>query len=157
MHQIGLKAACLTTCAALLLGIGAAGCGSSDSTDTTTTAITKSAFVAQANAICTKGNKVQSAAGAKLGKNPSQAQFTAYTKDTVIPNIQGQIDSVRALGAPAGDEATVSHMLDLAQADLNKIKADPTLLQDNSDQFANFAKIAHPYGLTACDPNNPNS
>ncbi len=156
MRQIGPKHACLTTCAVLLLGIGAAGCGSSDSTDTTT-AITKAAFVAKANAICTKGNKAQNAAGEKLGQNPSQAQFTAYAKDTAIPNIQGQIDSVRALGAPAGDEATVSHMLDLAQADLNKIKADPTLLQGNSDQFADFAKIAHPYGLTACDSNNPNS
>ena len=96
MHQIGLKATCLVTGAVLLLGIGAAGCGSSGSTDTTTAAITKSAFVAKANAICTKGNKVQNTAGEKLGKNPSQAQFTAYVNNTVIPNIQGQIDSVRA-------------------------------------------------------------
>ena len=71
-----------------------------------------------------------------------------------MPSIQAQINGIRSLGAPSGDEATVTNMLNVAQADLNKIKADPTLLVGKQDQFANFAKIAHPYGLTRCAPSS---
>ena len=45
-------------------------------------------------------------------------------------------------------------MLNLAQADLNKIKANPTsLLTSKTNPFTNFANIAHPYGLKACAKN----
>jgi hypothetical protein len=137
--------------AMLIVGLGAAGCGSSSSSSTTsTTAITKTEFLAKGNAICATGNKVLNAVGSKLGKSPTQAQITAAVKTAYVPSIQAQINGIRALGAPAGDEATVTNMLDLAQADLNKIKSDPTLLVSKSDPFANFAKVAHPYGLTRC-------
>lgn len=141
--------------ATLIAGLGAAGCGSdskSTSSSTSTTAITKAEFLAKANAICTKGNKQTDAAGAKLGENPSPAQITAVVKNTDVPAIQTQIDGIRALGAPSGDEATVTNLLNLAQADLNKVKSNPALLAGESDPFADFAKIAHPYGLEACDP-----
>jgi hypothetical protein len=140
--------------ATLIVGLAAAGCGSSSSssktTSTATPAITKAAFLAKANAICTQGNKVSNAAAAKLGKSPSQAQITALVKSTDVPSIQTQIDGIRALGAPAGDQATIANILNLAQADLNKVKSNPALLAGTTNPFANFAKIAHPYGLTAC-------
>ena len=41
-------------------------------------------------------------------------------------------------------------MLRLVQADLNKLKSNPTLVA--TDIFGDFAKVAHPYGLTACAP-----
>jgi hypothetical protein len=144
--------------APVLVALAAAGCGSSSSSDTSsttsTTAITKTEFLARANAVCAAGNKVTDTAGAKLGNNPTQAQVTAVAKTVFVPSIQGQINRIRALGAPSGDEATVTHMLNLAQADLNKVKADPTLLFGKTDQFTNFAKIAHPYGLTRCAPDS---
>ena len=67
--------------------------------------------------------------------------------------VEDKIDGIRALGAPSGDQATVTNMLNLAQADLNKVKSNPTLLAGNTNPFADFAKVAHPYGLTACAPN----
>ncbi len=140
---------------AVLAVVFAAGCGSSNSSSSTSTAaLSKAAYVAKANAICNAGQQKQNAAQAALGKNPTQAQLTAYATDTVVPNIQAQIDQVKALGAPSGDEATVTQFLNLAQADLNKIKSDPSIIvTSDTDQFADFAKLAHPYGLTACDPN----
>ncbi len=42
-------------------------------------------------------------------------------------------------------------MLNLAQADLNKVKSNPLLLTGTS--FADFAKAAHAYGLKACAQN----
>jgi hypothetical protein len=139
--------------ATLIVGLGAAGCGgsSSQSGSTSTAAITKPAFLAKANAICRKGNKQTNAAGATLGRHASQAQIVAVLKRTDIPSIQAQIDGIRALGAPSGDQATVTNLLSLAQADLNKVKSNPALLVGKSDPFADFAKIAHPYGLKACD------
>jgi hypothetical protein len=138
--------------AALVIAtLGAAGCGSSSkSTTTSTPALTKADFLARGNAICTNGNKVTDAAASKLGKSPSKAQVVASVKSTTVPSIQAQITAIRALGAPSGDEATVTKFLDLAQADLNKIKSNPAVLFSNVNSFADFAKIAHPYGLTAC-------
>ena len=146
----------VATATALLVGLAATGCGSSSGTSTTTstTAITKTDFLVKANAICTLGNKTLNKVGSKLGNSPSQAQITAAVKAAYVPSIQAQINGIRKLGAPSGDEATVTNMLDIAQADLNKIKADPALLVGKKDQFANFAKIAHPYGLTRCAPDS---
>jgi hypothetical protein len=118
----------------LAVGLVAAGCGSSnDNSSTSTAGLTKAEFVAQANAICDKGNK----------------------QDAGVAGIQSQIDQVRALGAPSGDEATVTNMLDVAQADLDKVKANPALLNSSkANPFGDFAALAHPYGLTSCAPNS---
>jgi uncharacterized protein with PIN domain len=135
----------------LVAGVTSAGCGSSSKTaSTTTAAITKAAFVAKANAICGKADPELSAAGAKLESRPPQAEIAALVKTTYLPSIQAQITSIKALGVPAGEETTVANMLGLAQADVEKIKADPSLIA--TDAFADFAKVAHPYGLTACAP-----
>jgi hypothetical protein len=122
-----------------------AGCGGSSKP-----AITKTAFLTKANAICTKGNTVTNAAGAKLGNNPTRAKIIAIVKTEFVPSIQGSISSIRALGAPSGDQAKVTSMLNLAQADLNEVKSNPLLLAGKTSPFASFAKVAHPYGLTAC-------
>lgn len=140
----------------LIAGLGAAGCGSSSSsgsgasTSATTPAITKAEFVAKANVICGRADPVLSAAGAKLATQPSKEQVATLVKGTYVPSIQEQITAIRALGAPAGDEAAVASMLKLAQADLSKLEGDPGLVA--TDVFAGFAKVAHPYGLTACAP-----
>jgi hypothetical protein len=141
--------------ATLVLGLAAAGCGSSSSSSSSSktssaAAITKTAFLAKANAICKQSNVRTNAAGASLGKNPSQAQAIAVVKTKFVPSIQTSITSIRALGAPAGDGAKVTMFLSLAQADLNKVKSDPSLILSPKSPFTNFAKIAHPYGLTAC-------
>jgi hypothetical protein len=136
----------------LIVGLGAAGCGSSSSSNksTPTTAITKAEFVAKANAICGSADPVLSAAGAKLASHPPEAQIAAVVKGTYVPSIEAQITGIRALGTPSGDQATVTSMLKLVQADLNRLKSNPALVA--TDVFADFAKVAHPYGLTACAP-----
>ncbi len=45
----------------------------------------------------------------------------------------------------------MTNLLNLAQADLNKVKSNPALLATGgTSPFADFAKVAHPYGLKAC-------
>jgi hypothetical protein len=139
----------ISATAVLVAGV-VAGCGSSGNS-TSTAALSKTAYLAKANAICKAGNAKQRADQMALGKHPSQAQITTYITGTQIPDIQSQIDQVKALGAPSGDEVVVNKYLATAQADLDKIKSDPSLAYNaKSDPFADFAAIAHPYGLTSC-------
>jgi hypothetical protein len=148
-----LGAAVLVLCV-----FAASGCGSTSATSsskpatTAAPAISKSEFVARANAICVKGNAQSRAAQAKLGGNPTEEQIVAFVRGVEVPAVQAQINAIRALGAPAGDQATVKKMLDSAQAAVNKVKIVPTILTTGEDVFASFAKIAHPYGLTSCSP-----
>jgi hypothetical protein len=136
----------------LMVGLGVAGCGggSSSTKSTATIVITKAEFVAKANAICGRADPVLSGAGARLASHPSRAQIAAMVKGTYVPSIEAQIAGIRALGVPSGDQVAVTSMLRLVQADLNKIKSNPALVA--TDVFADFAKLAHPYGLTACAP-----
>jgi hypothetical protein len=159
------KGAAIAIAATLMLTLAAAGCGSSSSSSSssTTAAVTKASFLAKANTICTKGNKEQAAASAKLQKQQkniqtqqkSNAAFAVFVHGTLVPNVQGQIDAIRALAVPAADQATVTHLLNIAQADLNKVKANPTAsLSGKTNPFANFAKPAHAFGLKACASNS---
>ena len=153
----GRPAAWLILTASLILGVGAAGCGSNNKSTTTSTvataAITKAEFLAKGNTICVQGNQRLGAAQNSLGAKPSQAQITAFVKSTFGPGIQSQIDEIRALGAPNGEQATVTNMLNLAQTDLSKIESNPALLA-SGPPFVDFAKLAHSYGLTACARNS---
>lgn len=136
----------------LTLSLGAAGCGGSSHTATSAppAAITKAAFVEQANAICAKSDHVLLAATGKLEHRPTGAQVASLVKGTFVPSIQAQITGIRALGTPAGDQAVLTSMLNLVQADLNRLKSDPALIATNL--FGDYANVAHPYGLTDCAP-----
>lgn len=138
-----------------------AGCGSSSSSSSSTAAavtsaptISKSAFLAKANAICVRGNAESKAARAKLGASPTEEQIVSFVRGTEVPAVQAQINQIRALGAPAGDQATIKKMLDLAQQAVGRVKVVPTILTTGEDVFAPFAAIAHPYGLTSCAPSS---
>ena len=141
----------------LIAGLGAAGCGSSSTKTATSTAstaavptITKAAFVVKANEICAKADPALSEATAKLATHPPATQVVAVVKSTYVPSVETQITSIRALGVPSGEQAAVTKMLTLVQTDLNKLKSNPALVA--TDVFGDFARVAHPYGLTACAP-----
>jgi len=145
--------AAIAVAAPLLVALAGIGCGSSKSSNTTTVAaLSKPQFLAEGNAICAQGNQKIGPASQALGNHPSQAQITDFVTSTFVPNIQSQIDGIRALAAPTADKAAVKTMLDVAQANLNRMKSDPSLLAANTPPFGEFAKLAHPYGLTACAP-----
>lgn len=138
---------------AVALTAGLAGCGGGGDSSATTTALGKGEFLAKANAICARGNKQTDEAFSGLDAKPSSAQVEKAIETGFVPAVQAQIDEIRALDAPEGDEAKVEHMLDLAQEDLDGIRADPIAYAEESDggkRFANFARLAHPYGMTSC-------
>jgi len=153
----------LVLMAALIVGVCVAGCGSSsNSTSTETTAtISKAEFVAKGNAVCVKGEKAQEAEiNAYVKKNglenkkPSKAQEAELVETVLVPNIQSQINGVKALGAPSGEEQQVSSALELSQQTLEKIEANPELAFGKKDTFAAAGKQLHALGLKECAPNS---
>jgi hypothetical protein len=144
----------------VLAGLLVGGCGSSSSSSSSSTAaakpaLSKAQFIAQGNAICTQGNKNLAAAEKQLGSNPTEAQFAAFLGGPFKSEVQRQITALRALGAPAGDSGTVSHILGLAQSDLDRVSADPkSFVTAKTSPFKDFSTAAHAYGLTVCAEEN---
>jgi hypothetical protein len=140
--------------ASLIAGLVVAGCGSSGSSSTKATAtppaITKPELVAKANAICTSGNGPILAAAGKLVGHPSKAEVISIVESTYVPAVEGELASIKALGVPPGEQATIARMEKLASAELNKLRSNPALV--TTDVFGGFARVAHPYGLVACAP-----
>ena len=142
----------MTLAAPLILVVVAAGCGSSSKS---TPALTKAEFLKKGNAICKKGNDQINKVAQKLFPNrkarPSKAQLNKFATGTLIPSVQSQINGVKALGAPKGDEAKVNAIVTTAQAALDKAKKDPILLTGSKhDPFAKANKLSKAYGLTVC-------
>jgi len=137
------------------LAVLAAGCGSSSSSNSTaatvTGQLTRAEFVAQANSICVKGTERTEKAGRSLGNSPTEQEAAVAVPAKFVPAVQTQIDELKALSAPTGEEAAVASMLDLAQNDLDKVKGEPKLAFETKT-FADFAAVAHAYGLKSCAP-----
>jgi hypothetical protein len=148
--------------ALLFAGLLVAGCGSSSSSTTTTAAITKAEFVAKGNASCVANQKKQQAEITafvkKLGINekeePTKAQQKEIVDSVYVPNVQNQIDYVKGLGAPSGEEQQVTAALDSAQETLNKVKADPELAFAKQSPFKATGEMLHALGLTQCAKNS---
>jgi hypothetical protein len=160
MHSNRLIPVLLIALGLALLG---AGCGSSKKDSSTTSAsksgsasISKKDFLKKGNAICKAGNKQINAQGKKLfgglkGK-PSTSQMTRFTKKVLIPSVQQQVDKIRALGAPKGDEAKVKAIVDAAQQGVEKGKQDPLALAQakGGGPLTKANKLARQYGLKVC-------
>ena len=150
MRSVGIVVAIVTA----LVAVGFTGCGGGDdSSSTTTAAISKDDFVEFGNKICAEGNKTFDAAAksAFSGGKPTEAEMTKFVDETAVPTIQGEIDGIRAIGAPEGDEDQVNAILDAAQKGVDTISADPTAFgPGNADPFAEANKLASDYGLTEC-------
>jgi hypothetical protein len=153
----------LALMAVLIVGVSVSGCGSSSSSTATetTAAITKAEFTSKGNAVCVKGEKAQEAEinayVKKHGlekKKPTKAQNVELVKTVLAPNIQSQIDGVRALGAPTGEEQQVNSALELSQQTLEKIEANPELAFGKESAFAAAGKQLHALGLKECAPNS---
>ena len=142
--------------AILAMVLVATGCGSSKNKSAASAkpALTKAEFLKKGNAICKRGNQQINKAARTLFPNkkarPSQAQLKKFATGTLIPSVQRQINGVKALGAPKGDEAKVRAIVTSAQAALDQGKKDPLRLVSKHDPFTKSDKLAKAYGLTAC-------
>ena len=152
---------------ALLAALGAiallvAGCGSSDNgtTDTTTASLTKAEFLKQGNAICAAGNKKLEAGFESFGKEhnlsekkePTEAEFEELAETVLVPGVQSQVEGLRALGTPEGDEGELDELLTSAEEAVEEVEEEPQLIaeENGEEPFSTVNKEARAYGLTTC-------
>jgi hypothetical protein len=146
---------------AVAIAFAAIGCGDDDedsASTTTSSELTKAQFIREANRICKQQDaKIERAsqqffADAPNDKEPPASEVAQFGKKTVFPAIQDEIDRIRALGAPEGDEDEVQKMLEAAESGLSKLEAEPDQLERGAiaSSFEEFQKLASAYGLDEC-------
>jgi hypothetical protein len=141
--------AMLALAAVLAAGAIAAGCGGGDDNDSSTSGLTKAEWIAKADAICQQGDQqIEAAARQAFGnQKPTAAAVQQFATGTALPNTQSQIDKIKALGAPSGEEDQVNEILDTVQADIDKAKAAGDI---ENNTFADGNALAKQYGLKVC-------
>jgi hypothetical protein len=133
---------------ALVAAVIVAGCGGGGD-DSSTSSLTKAEWIAKADAICQQGSQtVEQAARQQFGnQKPTAAEVQQFATGTALPNTQDQIDKIKALGAPSGDEDAVNNILDTVQADIDKAKSAGDI---ENATFADGNALAKQYGLKVC-------
>jgi hypothetical protein len=136
--------------AGLAAALVVAGCGSSDS-------ISKAEFIKKADAVCKKGEEeVQKDFGAfakthENVKKPTEADYAELVDAVLVENVEDEVDAIRALGAPEGDEKEVEAMLKAREDSIKKAQANPkAVIRGNEDIFGEASKLAKAYGLKEC-------
>jgi hypothetical protein len=141
---------------ALATGLVAAGCGDDDDDgEGGGDAPTKEEFIAEADQICSDGDaELEAAAEETFGQSdqpPSAAEQEQFAAESVIPNIQDQVDRIDELTPPEGDEDEIQAIVDAAQEDLDAGSEDPSLFTgQGGEPLAEASRLAQEYGLQAC-------
>jgi hypothetical protein len=136
--------------ALILVGVG---CGGDD--DDSSSGVTKSAFVKQADAVCKDFNAQIQKGVEDLPEDTSQADVAQFTLDTAVPLFRDQLDKLRALDVPAADADQVAQMWDDLEAGTDqleqKLKDDPqAVFAEDYDPFGDVNKALNKYGLKQC-------
>ena len=144
----------------MAIAVFAAGCGSDDGESdgsVTTSDLTKAQFIAKSDAICNdRREKMQKEIGIYLNRsdtrNPEESDVVAATTEPVlIPGAQDQVDEIRALGAPAGEEEQVEALLDAMQQGVDSLDGKQfATFEEISGEFRQFDEMARRYGLEIC-------
>ncbi len=123
--------------------------------------VSKQDYIAQADEICATGDRQINRAGddyfgpggelgLQEGEEPSEEQIAAFVEETVIPNIQGQLDDLGELEAPEADADQINEIYDTAQDSLDELADDPAVAAGENNLFREANRLARDYGLEAC-------
>jgi hypothetical protein len=146
-------------CAAVAMIVGGCG-GSDDNTDSTDSAeLTKAQFLKQGNAICAKANEEvgkefeEFAKENKLseGKEPTEELLAEAVEEILLPSVTQQVEEIRELGVPAGEEKQVDKILTAAEEGIEEAEDEPaSAAAQTGGPFDDADKLATAYGLKRC-------
>ena len=120
---------------------------------------TKAEFTRQASAICEKGVKdiqrgievlVKKRAGENVGAFSKPLPDVA-AEDVVLPNFETQVEDLRALGSPSGDEAEVTAILTTFEKAIKEGAEEPKgIFRGGAVSLGKTNQMATKYGLKYC-------
>lgn len=134
--------------AALLAFVG---CGGDDET----TALTKAEFTKQANAGCKEHQKEREELFKKVTNELDPSEVTRADQERLIsevllPPFEKDIENLKSLGAPAGDEQRVEAIIEAMEKAIDKVEAKPLVALRTNSQFSEARAAAVKYGLDDC-------
>ena len=121
----------------------AAGCGGDEET---APAPTRQEFIAQADAICRSAEQDLTAQSRDLGFHTPDGvddEEAEFIEEEVIPFYQGQVDEIRELTPPPGDEEKIEAALSAAERDLDDLLEDPDRVPKG---WVELARLLRGYG-----------
>jgi len=147
----GRYTALLVTCA--LAGFGG-GCGDDDEGNGDRP-LTKAEYIKQGDGICRAANRELNREGEDyfegLTSEAARDRIVEFSTQIAIPNVQGQIDDLRALQAPEGDEKTVTAIYDAADDAITELEQRPEqIIQEDLPAFREANRLAQEYGFKVC-------
>jgi hypothetical protein len=145
------KGAFLVLAAALAALLAISGCGGGDET----TALTKAEFTKQANAGCKEHEKEQNELFKEVTNTLDPSEVTRADQellisDVLLPPYEKDIENLKSLGAPAGDEQQVEAIIEAMEGTVKKVEAKPLVAIRSSSQFTEAKKLLNEYGLDDC-------
>jgi hypothetical protein len=142
--------------------VAVAGCGSSSDSTESTASLSKAEFLKKGNAICKEGNESINSEFEEFTKEnnlsetaepPKEAQEEAV-EQVLIPAINRQIEEVKALGTPEGDEGELAELISAEEGVVEEAEENPLLLFETTTKQKEANKLATAYGLTVCGEEN---
>jgi hypothetical protein len=133
-----------------------AGCGGGDDSDTNSDSLTKAEFIKQGDAICEKANEQSEAEAEKFSKEndfklerPTKKQLEEAVSEILVPNFKRQVEDLKTLGVPEGDEEQVEEMISSLETAADEIEGDPSLVFEGQ-VLKEPAQLAEDYGFEVC-------
>lgn len=124
----------------------ATGCGGDDSSDD---APTKAEYITQADDICAADQEEIQTAAADVSGDPSDPATQEVVTNDVLPIYQDQLDELRGLTPPEGEEDATEGIYDALEEALAAIEEDPAAIGDPTT-FADANEQAVAFGLEVC-------
>jgi len=141
------------------LALIAAGCGSSDdSTDTVeeTVTLSKTEFIKQGDQICERAEKESETEAEEFAEEndfelekASEEQLEEAIGEVLVPALDRQVEEIKALGAPEGDEEQVE-AITAALEDASADVADDPSQAFEGEPLEKASKLAKEYGFEVC-------
>lgn len=134
------------------------GCGGGGSTESTSS-LSKAEFLKKGNVICARGGEEINKAYERFsrehvagGKTPSEALLDEAAAEIVLPVREREVQMLRALGAPSGQEEHIDAMLTAWEEGIEKGEEDPNSLRKAGPEYAFYKSYSMgiDYGLTKC-------
>jgi hypothetical protein len=139
-----------------------AGCGSGgDDTATATATPTKAVFIRKADVICRNAReaiingsipKLEAVAGTPKAQ-PVEFELIS---SLLIPTLEEEVEDLRALGTPAGDETKIEKILQLTEHAIAEAKTEPetytqgSTYKQGSEHYGKAYQLSLNYGMKEC-------
>lgn len=109
------------------------------------------AFIAQADAICRRGDAAIDKAGQRFA-GTSGEKVDELVRTVIVPGTQKEIEQLRALEPPPGDTEQVNAFIDTLEQGFDQLAADPRQLAGGEalQTIIEARKLAFEYGMVDC-------